>query len=32
MYLKFKNDFYVNYKFEYDGYKFNSIKDLIFYV
>ena len=32
MYLKFKNGFYVNYKHEDNGYKFNSIKDLIFYV
>lgn len=32
MYLKYKNGFYVNNKFEDDGYKFNSIQDLIRYV
>lgn len=32
MYLKYKNGFYVNNKLEDDGYKFNSIKDLISYV
>lgn len=32
MYLKYPNGFYVNNKLEDDGYKFNSIKDLISYV
>jgi hypothetical protein len=32
MYLKYKNGFYVNNKLEDDGYKFNSIEDLIRYV
>lgn len=32
MYLKYKNGFYVNNKLEDDGYKFNSIEDLIKYV
>lgn len=32
MYLKYKNGFYVNNKLEDDGYKFNSIDDLIKYV
>ena len=29
MYLKYPNGFYVNNKLEDDGYKFNSIEDLI---
>lgn len=32
MYLKYPNGFYVNNKLEDDGYKFNSIEDLIKYV
>lgn len=32
MYLKYKNGFYVNNKLEDDGYKFNSIEELIRYV
>lgn len=32
MYLKYKNGFYVNNKLEDDGYKFNSIEELIKYV
>ena len=32
MYLKYPNGFYVNNKLEDDGYKFNSIEDLIRYV
>lgn len=32
MYLKYKNGFYVNNKLEDDGYKFNSIENLIRYV
>ena len=32
MYLKYKNGFYVNTKLEDDGYKFNSIEELIRYV
>ena len=32
MYLKYKNGFYVNNKLEDDGYKFNSIEELIRYL
>lgn len=32
MYLKYKNGFYVNNKLETDGYKFNSIEELIRYL
>lgn len=32
MYLKYKNGFYVNTKLEDDGYKFNSIEELIRYL